>query len=111
MMWLGNKNIELRLYEMEPFSDEYTVLSTYEEFDVIDLLKSEFDIPDNSIIIINSMSARNFYTIKNDALNFDVQTEYIVNYTIIGHSYTNGLNQKVENLPLKMRDIKLNRLI
>ena len=119
-MWFtSNNNIELKLYEMEPFSDEYTVLATYDEQDVICLIKSEWIIPDNSIVKVNSMTARKFYLTNRDLDNnatftsneLTIVMEYYVNYTLIGPTFTIGNTEKVENLPLKMRDIKLNRLI
>lgn len=119
-MWFtNNNNIELKLYEMEPFSDEYTVLATYEELDVISLLKSEVNIPDNSMLKVNNMIARKFYL-----TNIDIETdstftpnelttviEYYVNYTLIGPTFTASNTDKIEDLPTKIRDIKLNRLI
>lgn len=118
-MWFtSNKNIELKLYEMEPFSDEYTVLATYEELDVISLLKSEVNIPDNSMVKVNNMNAKKFYL-----TNIDIETdstftsnelttviEYYVNYTLIGPTFTASNTEKIEDLPTKIRDIKIKRL-
>lgn len=119
-MWFtSNNNIELKLYEMEPFSDEYTVLAKYDEQDVICLIKSELKIPENTIIKVNSMTARKFYLTNRDLDNdatftsneLTIVMEYYVNYSLIGPTFTVGNTEKVEDLPSKIRDIKLNRLI
>jgi hypothetical protein len=119
-MWFtSNNNIELKLYEMEPFSDEYTVLATYEELDVISLLKSEVNIPDNSMVKVNNMTARKFYLTNRDLDNdatftsneLTIAMEYYVNYTLIGPTFALSSTDKIEDLPSKIRDIKLNRLI
>lgn len=117
-MWLTNNNIEIKLYEMEPFSDEYTVLATYEELDVISLLKSEVNIPDNTMVKINNMNAKKFYLTNRDLENDATFTpnelttviEYYVNYTLIGPTYTVSNTDQIEDLPTKIRDIKIKRL-
>lgn len=116
-MWFtSNKNIELKLYEMEPFSDEYTVLATYEELDVISLLKSEVNIPDNSMVKVNNMNAKKFYLtdIETDATftpnELTTVIEYYVNYTLIGPTFNASNTYKIEDLPTKIRDIKIKRL-
>jgi hypothetical protein len=109
-MWLTNNNIELKLYEMEPFSYEYTVLATYEELDVISLLKSEVNIPDNTMVKINNMNAKKFYVYTFTPNELTTVIEYYVNYTLIGPTYTVSNTDQIEDLPTKIRDIKIKRL-
>ena len=119
-MWFtSNNNIELKMYEDFPFSDKHTVVSTYEEADVITLLKGEVNIPDGSMVKINYMQAKKFFTIDGEldggasftsgevTLNID----YSVNYTLIGPTFTVSNTDRIEDLPTKLRDIKLSRLI
>lgn len=119
-MWFAsNNNIELKMYEDFPFSDKHTVVSTYEEADVITLLKAEVNIPDDTMVKINHMHAKKFFTIDGELdggasfttgevkLNID----YSVNYTLIGPTYTVSNTDRIEDLPTKLRDIKLSRLI
>lgn len=124
-MWFtSNNNIELKMYEDYPFSDKHTVVCTYEEVDVITLLKSEVNIPDDTMVKINHMQATKFFTIDKEIGGFtsskissmeEVKIKeiitYGVNYTLIGPNYTVSNTDQIENLPTKLRDIKLNRLI
>lgn len=124
-MWFtNNNNIELKMYEDYPFSDKHTVVCTYEEVDVITLLKSEVNIPDDTMVKINHMQATKFFTIDKEIGGFtsskissmeEVKIKeiitYGVNYTLIGPTYTVSNTDQIEDLPTKLRDIKLNRLI
>ncbi len=124
-MWFtSNNNIELKMYEDYPFSDKHTVVCTYEEVDVITLLKSEVNIPDDTMVKINHMQATKFFTIDKEIGGFtsskissmeEVKIKeiitYGVNYTLIGPTYTVSNTDQIEDLPTKLRDIKLNRLI
>ena len=118
-MWLTNNNkIELKMYEDFPFSDKHTVVSTYEETDVITLLKAEVNIPDDSVVKINHMHATKFFTIESEldgGTSFPpgevkMTIEYKVNYTLLGPTYTVSNTDQIEDLPTKLRDIKLKRL-
>jgi hypothetical protein len=65
------------------------------------------------------MTARKFYLTNRDLDNDATFTsnelttvmEYYVNYSLIGPTFCVGSTEKVEDLPSKIRDIKLNRLI
>jgi len=118
-MWFTSNNIELKMYEDFPFSDEHTVVSTYEEADVITLLKAEVSIPDGTMVKINHMHAKKFFTIDGEidgGASFPPEEvkltiDYSVNYTLIGPTYTVSNTDRIEDLPTKLRDIKLSRLI
>lgn len=118
-MWLTNNNkIELKMYEDFPFSDKYTLVSTYEEVDVITLLKSEVNIPDSSMVKIIHMQATKFFIIDGE-IDYGASfppgevketIQYSINYTLIGPTYTVSNTDQIEDLPTKLRDIKLKRL-
>lgn len=124
-MWFtSNNNIDLKMYEDFPFSDKYIVVCTYEEVDVITLLKAEVDIPEDTMVKINHMQATKFFTIDNEIGGFTSNSKissieevkiketitYGVNYTLIGPTYTVSNTDQIEDLPTKLRDIKLKRI-
>lgn len=115
-----NKKIQLKLYENQPFDDDFTVIGEYEEKDAIDMLFEEgiIKVPrryrsrvDNGRWVETEVKIVYMKATRYATINGTVVTNYEVYYTMNHEAVRNGWTTQVEDLPAKMRNIKIDRLI
>lgn len=106
------KDVEVRMYTNMPFDFEYTVVATYTQEDLKELLIEEGEVPEDwHVTKISGIKATSHLSYADMSGTITTTTEYVVYFGLIGPSGVAGKNSKIEDLPSKMRDIKLKRLI